>query len=484
MLKLHFTLDWELLVAHPDEEISHVDIYVSTEFSKAFFTQELSEDSGSTRLSLSFPLVEGKTLTIESLLLGCNLNMDFFTKVYNTYHERVQNPAGSVVIPLHEIVCEGEMAAGIDLYMVRRPEIRSKGQVHVGPLKVAGLSKPAPIVMFKDTPIVKAVHLNDELVKEAVQETAASRMDSLGYTEATEYMYELLKPTIEQVKNFQSAVYVTRAGIVSALLYTVDVVEPKASIEFFANMCEIVRRRMRLKTSELLAIDTNTLSSPEGAKRFSQFAGWVLELYTNHCTYANPSPPPFVSHPTRYRLDFVWAFNQKKGKFENVATDCFGDVSVDKGASVRACFCFMYLHFFMLIVHEDCEDFTRIMNRIYLMLRRMRLRGELSGHPLLLKLAEFLASYVPTFALLGSSAKEMNEKNAANIKKLGAHENCFLVPLNQFIEAIDRADAEATADWLAEFEKAEPLYRVARERSKKLQLLILEGTPTDLSESF
>lgn len=450
MLKLHFTLDWELLVAHPDEEISHVDIYVSTEFSKAFFTQELSEDSGSTRLSLSFPLVEGKTLTIESLLRGCNLNMDFFTKVYNTYHERVQNPAGSVVIPLHEIVCEGEMATGIDLYMVRRPEIRSKGQVHVGPLKVAGLSKPAPIVMFKDTPIVKAVHLNDDLVKEAVQETAASRMDSLGYTEATEYMYELLKPTIEQVKNFQSAVYVTRAGIVSALLYTVDVVEPKASIEFFANMCEIVRRRMRLRTSELLAIDTNTLSSPEGAKRFSQFAGWVLELYTNHCTY---------------RLDFVWAFNQKKGKFENVATDCFGDVSVDKGAS-------------------DCEDFTRIMNRIYLMLRRMRLRGELSGHPLLLKLAEFLASYVPTFALLGSSAKEMNEKNAANIKKLGAHENCFLVPLNQFIEAIDRADSEATADWLAEFEKAEPLYRVARERSKKLQLLILEGTPTDLSEVF
>lgn len=450
MLKLHFNLDWELLVAHPDEEISHVDIYVSTEFSKAFFTQELSADSGSTRLSLSFPLVEGKNLTTESLLLGCNLNMDFFTKVYNTYHERVQNPAGSVVIPLHEIVCEGEAVAGIDLYMVRRPEIRSKGQVHVSPLKVAGLTKPAPIVMFKDTPIVKTVHLNDELVKEAVQETAASRMDSLGYTEATEYMYELLKPTIEQVKNFQSAVYVTRAGIVSALLYTVDVVEPKASIEFFANMCEIVRRRMRLKTSELLAIDTNALSSPEGAKRFSQFAGWVLELYTNHCTY---------------RLDFVWAFNQKKGKFENVATDCFGDVSVDKGAS-------------------DCEDFTRIMNRIYLMLRRMRLRGELSGHPLLLKVAEFLASYVPTFALLGSSAKEMNEKNASNIKKLGAHENCFLVPLDQFIEAIDRADAEATADWLAEFEKAEPLYRLARERSKKLQLLILEGMRPPTSQKF
>ena len=232
-----------------------------------------------------------------------------------------------------------------------------------------------------------------------------------------------------------------RAGDVPAVAFTLDVHEPKITREFYLQCARIARRRMRLSSDELLALDIESpRARPEDIRKFASFAGNVLCAYVGHTTY---------------RTDFVMAWDKVTRTFEKILTENFGDMSVDEGSG-------------------DCEDGSKMNVRIYLGLLRLRDRGALKNDPLLEKLASFLDCFVPLIILLGVSSAQINAA-PKDIKKMGAHENAILKELSQFVDALARFDGNATA-WAATLASQDPRTAAALERSKRYSTIILEST--------
>lgn len=135
--------------------------------------------------------------------------------------------------------------------------------------------------------------------------------------------------------------------------------------------------------------------------------------------------------------------------------------------------CYFFIFETKLIFTLDCEDFGKIIIRLFLALRRIRLHSvELENHPLLKKVAEFLACFVPFLVLYGVSSAQINEA-PSDIKKMGAHENAVLTPLHQVITEIARFD-EGIYKWVKEVKEVEPNIEEYIEKSKHYQSLILE----------
>lgn len=127
----------------------------------------------------------------------------------------------------------------------------------------------------------------------------------------------------------------------------------------------------------------------------------------------------------------------------------------------------------MLIALQDCEDFGKMIIRIYNGVIRLYRRGEFRNSPLLTKLAEFLDCFVPLLVLLGVSSVQINAA-PKDIMHMGAHENAVLMPTAQFMEALGRFDANARI-WTDTLASQDPREAENVERSKRYSTIILEG---------
>ena len=443
-LKLQFSFTWKLVLdpARESEPLAH--FYISTIYSKQVQVVKLERSSGSTDVYLDLPFDRAtkRRISPEELTKSCRLNVDFYVHTANNDEECVSNPAGCVMVPLFELLTSpgGVVNSPVYLYMVHHRDRSVKGAVTIAPLApLPGLTRPPVMVSFDGALLPTP---SRELVQACVERLKRNNYIALRCIDACDEIYGAetgFEPTMPTVKRINSSIWTSRAGSISPMFYTVDLVDPEIDARYFVNAAEIVRRRMRLRVSDLMRLDMKQPSAAE-LRTFGSFVGQFMCLYVVHCTY---------------RSDFIHAYDSRLKTFVMVMTENFGDVSVDKGAG-------------------DCEDFAKIIIRLYLSLRRLRVRKQLGEHPLLEKIAEFLACFVPFLVLYGVSSAQINDP-AKNVKKMGAHENAILAPLHQVLGEIAHFDPEIY-DWVKEVRAVEPNIDEYIERSKRYQSLILEGT--------
>jgi hypothetical protein len=452
MLRLQIRFKWDLQLEPKSETDLSADFWLSTLFShKVITVKELRKASGETNLILQFPLLTD--FSPRDLLKDCVLNIDFTVHTSNAYNECVPNPAGCVMVSLLELLTakndDTATTADVYLFMVHEPQRKVKGSVTISPMAPIEGSASRPVMITHNggfiDPLLYSGDAGAALLRHAALEAKRRTYIAMRAISASDEIYGNdggLRPTMATVKRVNSTIYVMRAGVTLPLFFTTDVVEPEIGVDFLGNCMEIVRRRMRLKVSDLMALDLNR-PTPHALKTFGSFVGQVLCAYVIHCSY---------------REDFVMSWDVLQKKFVKVLTENFGDVTVDKGCG-------------------DCEDFGKIIVRVYLAFRRYRLdpTEPLSVSPLMAKVSEFLACFVSFLVLYGVSSAEINE-DPKKIKKMGAHENAMVTPLSQVIEEIRRFHPDID-EWVSTTSATtEPKLLEYIERSKRYQSLILEGT--------
>lgn len=448
MLRLQIRFKWDLHLEPKSETELSADFWLSTIFShKVVTVPDLGTASGARNLILEFPLLRDPSQ--QELLKDCVLNIDFAVHTSNAYNECVPNPSGCVMVSLIELLTSNATTTDVYLFMVHEPQRKSKGTVTISPIAPIKGSVSNPVMITHNggfiDPLLYGGQSGLDLLKHTINEAKRRTYIAMRAISASDEIYGNdggLRPTMPTVRRVNSTIYVMRAGVTLPLFFTTDVVEPEIGIDFLVNCMEIVRRRMRLKVSALLALDLNR-PTPHALKTFGSFVGQVLCAYVIHCSY---------------REDFVMSWDTLQKKFVKVLTENFGDVTVDKGCG-------------------DCEDFGKIIVRIYLAIRRYRLdpKNPLKDHPLLAKVSEFLACFVSFLVLYGVSSAEINE-DPKKIKKMGAHENAMVTPLSQVIEEIRRFHPDID-EWVSTTSSTvEPKLSEYIERSKHYQSLILEGT--------
>ena len=447
-LRLQIRFKWNLHLEPKSETDLCADFYLSTIFSHHVISvPTLSKADGEKNLILEFPLL--RQFTQEELLKDCVLNIDFSVHTSNAYNECVPNPAGCVMVSLLELLVakDGVTTSDVYLFMVHEPPRKIKGSVVISAIPPIKGSPSNPVMVTHNggfiDPLLYEGQAGTLLLKHALLEARRRTYVAMRAISASDEIYGSecgLRPTMPTVRRVNSTIYVMRAGVTLPLFFTMDVVEPEISIDFLVNCMELVRRRMRLKVSALLALDLNR-PAPHVLKTFGSFVGQVLCAYVIHCSY---------------REDFVMSWDAMAKKFVKVLTENFGDVTIDKGCG-------------------DCEDFGKIIVRVYLAIRRYRLDPSqpLRDHPLLAKVSEFLACFVSFLVLYGVSSAEINE-DPKKIKKMGAHENAMVTPLSQVIEEIRRFHPDID-EWVnTTSSTTEPKLLEYIERSKHYQSLILE----------
>lgn len=442
-LVLRANLKWDIYLDAKQERKPFLHFYLSTNYSPQVHEVYLDDAaSGSMKLVLKFdPTEKLNTATAKELLQGCDLNVDTYVHTVNQYKEPITNPAGSSIIPLHEIVTllgphtsGGSLTSPVILFMVHDDKKRVKGQLTLESITLSQTTgQVAPVVSLR------GVALTERDVKNAAIQAIIERNEKMQhicgrYIESTEVIYEGVDPTIESVSNINSAIWVSRAGIFPPIAYTLDVVRPKISEAFYLNCLDIVLRRLDMHFASVLKLDL--INSQKDIKLMGSLAGQLLCCYISHCTY---------------RTDFVIAYNRDTKKFEYVPTENFGDVSVDRGAG-------------------DCEDFGKMIIRIYLGLVRFHKNTQ---SEVLQKIISFLKCYYPFLVLLGVSSAQINAA-PKDIVNMGAHENAMLVPLQQFMDEVIRFNPRARA-WKDQIIN-DPEQREFWERSRNYPDLVLEGT--------
>lgn len=446
-IRLQFRCKWNVLLEPNSETDLRADFYLSTTFSQKVITVALGDGKGERNMILDFPLVR-TDITQLDILKDCVLNIDFSVHTSNAYNECVPNPAGCVMIQLLEMLTSANSTVDSDVYlfMVHETSRKSKGSVSISPMPPIGGVGSSPVMLthngaFFDPSIYRGAS-GDALLQHALAESKRRTYIAMRAINASDSIYGNeggLRPTMDTVRRVNSTIYVMRSGVTLPLFYTIDVVQPDISLSFLLNCIELVRRRMGIKESTLLGLDMKK-PTVQALKTFGSFVGQILCAYVIHCSY---------------REDFVMAWDSLQKRFVKVLTENFGDVTVDKGSG-------------------DCEDFGKIILRVYLAIRRYRLdpSNPLAKHPLLNKVAEFLACFISFLVLYGVSSAEINE-DPKKIKKMGAHENAMVTPLNQVIEEIRRFHPDVD-DWVTTANAAEPNIGEYIERSKYYQSLILE----------
>lgn len=452
-LRINLRFQWNLLLESSSESEPRADFFISTIYCPRVTRLMLEKASGEKNIQLVFDVrnTPEKAITHDELVENCVLNVDFVVHTAAKYDECVPNPAGGAMIPLYDILAakDGVVKADIHLFMVHDANRNVKGSVTISPMKpLAGMEGKSPVMItYGDAPFnVSSLTSGRQslLIRNSIAEARQRSYITIRYINAADEIYGNeggLKPTLPTVRRVNSTIYVTRSGATLPLFYTVDIVQPEIDIKFLANQVEIVRRRMRLRHSDILAMDMRK-PRPDVLKRFGSFVGQILCAYVVHCTY---------------RDDFVMAWDVRMKKFIKVLTENFGDVTVDMGSG-------------------DCEDFGKIIMRIYLAFRRYRLdpAQPLRAHPILEKVSEFLGCFVAFLVLYGVSGAQINEQ-PSRITKMGAHENTMLTPLHQVIEEIRRFHPDID-EWVRDAKAVEPRLDEFIELSKSYHSLNLEGT--------
>jgi hypothetical protein len=327
-------LKWQLFLDAKQERRPFLHFYLSTNYSAQVHEIDLGDsESGSMKMVLKFePTEKLKSATAKEILQGCDLNADVYVHTKNQYKEPVTNPAGSVIMPMHEIVAQlgphtsgGVISAPVVLFMVHDDVKRIKGQLTLESLILSqATGQVAPVVTLRGMPITER-DLKNAAIQMIVERNEKMQHICGRFIESTEVLYDGVDPTIESVSNINSAIWVSRAGIFPPIAYTLDVVKPVITEEFYQNCLDIVLGRAVMTREQLASLDV--AGNSKDINTMGSIAGQLLCVYVAHCTY---------------RTDFAIAYNRETRKFEHIPTENFGDMSVDGGAGT-ALFFFSFL---------------------------------------------------------------------------------------------------------------------------------------------
>jgi len=290
-LSLQFNLKWKLMLDGSRESEPEAHFYVSTIYSSRVLEKRLDGSSGSMDVVTQFPIDRpSRVTTHEELAQNCCLNIDFYVHTTNKLHECVSNPAGSVMIPLFELMSAkgGLVEAPVYFYMVHNTDRNVKGRVEISPIRpLQGLSRPPIMMHYAGVAFDVDRVASPLMIKECLLTLKRNNYICLRNIDASDEIYGSetgFKPTMPSVKKINSSIWISRAGSVAPLFFTLDLVDPGIEAAYFLNAIEIVRRRMRLRHSDLLRLNMNKPSAAE-LKTFGSFVGQFLCLYVIHCSY-------------------------------------------------------------------------------------------------------------------------------------------------------------------------------------------------------
>lgn len=325
-LLLRFNFNWDMNLDPSQEHSPYAHFYLSTNYSDLQVVEiDLEQARGSRRLKLEFNSEALKRTSAIKLLQGCNLNVDLYVWTKANYGEPVSNPAGSMIIPLHEIVSylspgsDGALAKPIILYMVHDEKYKySKGSVTLSRVDVGSSTKiMLPFLRLNGNPI-SPQEVKQASIQGVIRRAEKNQHACAKFIEATEILYEGVDPTIDAVANINSAIWVSRAGVFPPVFFTLDVVKPVITERFYQNCLNIVLKRLKLSREDVLRLDISG-DNKRHIATMGSIAGQILCCYIVHFTY---------------RTDYAIVYDKETEEFIKILTENFGDVSVDKGAGM------------------------------------------------------------------------------------------------------------------------------------------------------
>jgi hypothetical protein len=332
---VRFGLQWDLWLDAQNEQQPFAHFFLSTLYAREVQQVELETAKGSMNLSLVFRDERLAKIDPEDLVCGCDLNIDFFVRTKNAYDEDVQNPAGSLVIPLHEIIKNLDGSRGpapvlekrIGLFMIHNTARNTKGNLKLLPVAIraggGGANRSyVAAVSLRDIDITTK-HYNGRRVQQSIDRVSKIQNMMARYIEMTEGLYGGVQPSIQQVSRINSAIWVSRAGVFPPIAYVVDIVPPGVTEAFYRNSLDVVLRRNRITLERLRSLNVRgDRVNKEHVLLMSNLVGQMMCSYVVHCVY---------------RSDFVYVKDKNTGEFIKQPVENFGDVTVDRGAGGMLC---------------------------------------------------------------------------------------------------------------------------------------------------
>ena len=290
---LRFTLAWDMQLDPVNEKRPFAHLFLSTVYAQQVHQVELEQAKGQMKLSLAFSSPTLRTISPTDLVNNCDLNIHLFARTFNNYQEAVQNPAGSLLIPLHEIVHALVVAGGdralekpIELFMVHEVNLNTKGTIRITPatLQVSRVV-PIPVLQLREE-VITGKHYVKAAVQHSIDRVRKMQAITAHYIETTQHLYERVRPTIHQVRNINSVVWDSNAGSFPPIFYTMDVVEPVFTEAFFSNCLDIVMERSKLGAAQVNGWNvTGDRPNKEDVINMANLCGQVLCAYVIHCAY-------------------------------------------------------------------------------------------------------------------------------------------------------------------------------------------------------
>jgi DNA-binding transcriptional regulator YdaS (Cro superfamily) len=312
---LRLLLQWDLRLDPQNERRPFAHLFLSTLYALQVHQVELEQAKGQMKLSLTFSSETLRKVTPEDLVANCDLNIHLFARTFNNYEEAVQNPAGNIIVALHELVhtertgSDKAVEKTVGLFMVSEPELNQKGLMRI---QHAGTG--IPMIQLRDTPITNK-HYVKALVQRSITRVQKIQAILSSYIQTTERLYERVRPTIRQVRNINSVIWNSSAMDYMPIAYTLDVVQPVITEAFFNNCLDIVLDRNKL-TAENVRRWRITGENPSKSDviQMENICGQLLCAFVIHCSY---------------RADFVYVYHSDSKTFEKRMVENFGDLMVD-----------------------------------------------------------------------------------------------------------------------------------------------------------
>jgi hypothetical protein len=317
---LRFIFKWHLLLDSKNEQRPFVHFYISTNHSTDVHIIELETSTGQMPLALRFTGPNLHDTSLEDLLTSCELNARFFVRTVNNYNEAVQNPAGSVIVPLHSlfntlVMGDGLMDKDVNLHMIHNPKRKNKGVVQFRVVTLQGGGRASPISLRGIAMANK--HYNSGRIQRIIDRTLKNQNICARFIESTEVLYDNVRPTLKAVERINSAIWVSSAGVFPPIAYVVDVAKPVIPARFFENALQVILKRNRLPELPRSWNITGDSCSAADVTAMENLCGQLLCLLEVHCIY---------------RADFVYVYDTSTNEFLKIGVEDFGDISVDRGA--------------------------------------------------------------------------------------------------------------------------------------------------------
>jgi hypothetical protein len=284
----------------------------------------LETAKGRRGFSLTYTASKLSEVAMSDIVAHCDLNLHFFIETKNNYNERVPNTAGTIVVPLHEIVNalvnqprEPRLEKSVELFMIRNADQSVKGVIEFTSALVGNPKQAVPCLSLQNVSVTPRDY-DRAAVQRSIRRNVKIQQILNRYIEITESIHAGVRPTLEQVALINSDVWNSSAGMKPPIAFMLDAVDPGLEEPYFANCLQIVLNRQRVSREELLrwsVKDPN--ANPQHVINMENICGQVLCAYVIHCIY---------------RQDFVYVYDKKTQRYLKKPTENFGDVTVDLGA--------------------------------------------------------------------------------------------------------------------------------------------------------